>query len=140
LLWSVHEVPAVGYLAVAAVDEERAGDIGLFPGGGKAETVAGVGYGAGPADGDAISLGDEIADVDVDASVDIVGGAVDGFEAFRADEDRVGFGKAVGLGVEVKELVDGRFPALVPRFFKTKVWRVPCSLLRTCCLLTRRQD
>jgi hypothetical protein len=51
------------------VDEERAGDSGLFPGCGKAETVAGVGAATGPADGDAISLGDEIADVDVDASV-----------------------------------------------------------------------
>lgn len=32
---------------------------------------------------------------------------VDGFEGFRADEDGVGVGKAVGFALRVEEFVDG---------------------------------
>ena len=114
----VHEVPALGQFAVAAGDEGGAGDGGLFAGGGKAEAVAVVDHRAGPADGDAVSLGDEVVDVDVDVSEGVMEGAVDGFEAFRAYEDRVGVGKAVGFALRVEEFIDGGFAALIPDFFK----------------------
>jgi hypothetical protein len=77
-----------------------------------------VGHGAGPADGDKVSFGENLVDVDVDVSVGCVEGAVDGFETRRADEDGVGLGEAVRLSFRVKEFVDGRFPALIPDFFK----------------------
>lgn len=103
----VHEVVAVGQLAVAAGDEGGAGDGVLFAGGGKAEAVAVVNHRAGPSDGDAIFLGDEFVDVDVGVSEGVMEGVVDGFEGFRADEDRVGVGKAVGFALRVEEFVDG---------------------------------
>ena len=75
-------------------------------------------HGAGPAGGDTVAFGYEIVDVDVNAGEGAVELAVDGLEAFRADEDRVGLGKAVGFALGVKEFVDGRFPALIPDCFK----------------------
>ena len=56
---------------------------------------------------------------------------VGGLEAFRADEDSVGLGKAVGFALGVKEFVDGRFPALIPDFFKPTFGEILCSLLLT---------
>ena len=114
----VHEVPAFDQFAASAGDEGGAGDGGLFAGGGKAEAVAVVDHRAGPADGDAVSLGDQVVDIDMDVSEGVMEGAVNGFEAFRADEDRVGVGKAVGFALRVEEFVDGRFAALIPDFFK----------------------
>lgn len=114
----IHEVVALGQLAVAAGDEGGAGDGCVFSGGGEAEGVAGVGHGAGPADGDAVSLGDQVVDVDVDVGEGVAELAVDGFETFRAYEDGVGVGKAVGFALWVEEFVDGCFAALIPDFFK----------------------
>jgi len=55
----------------------------------------------------------------VDVSIGRVEGVVDGCETRRADEDGVGLVEAVGLSFRVKEFVDGRFPALIPDFFKS---------------------
>jgi hypothetical protein len=114
----VHEAPAVAYLALAAVDEGGAGKGDVFSSGGKAEAFAVVDHGAGPADGNLVFFGDVVVDGDVDVAEGIGEDAVDSLEAFGAYEDGVGFGKAVNLALRVKELVDGRFPALIPDFFK----------------------
>jgi len=114
----VHEVVAFGQLPVAAGDEGGAEDAGLFVGGGKAEAVAVVKGGTGPADGNAVSLGDKLVDVDVEVREGVEELAVDCFEAFRADENRVGVGKAMGFTLRVEEFVDGCFAALIPDFFK----------------------
>src|ERR1700730_5839901 len=73
----VHEVPAVAYLALAAVDEGGAGKGDVFSSGGKAEAFAVVDHGAGPADGDLVLFGDEVVDGDVDVAEGIVEDAVD---------------------------------------------------------------
>jgi hypothetical protein len=114
----VHEVPAVADLAPAAVDEGGAGEGDVFSSGRKAEAFAVVDHGAGPADGHFVSLGDKVVDDDMDVAEGIVEDAMDGLEAFRTDEDGVGFGEAVGVALGVKEFVDGRFPALIPDLFK----------------------
>ena len=100
----------------------------FFSGGGKAEVGAGVGPGAGPADGDAVSFGDQVVEVDVETAKCAAEGAVDGFETGRADKDGVGLGEAVDLALRVKEFVDGRFPALVPGFFKPAFCEGPVLL------------
>ena len=64
------------------------------------------------------SLGDQVIDVDVEVREGVEELAVDGFEAFRADEDGVGIRKAVGFALRVEEFVDGGFVALIPDFFK----------------------
>src|ERR1700680_2231578 len=53
----VHEVPAVAYLALAAVDEGGAGEGYVFSSGRKAESFAVVNHGAGPANGGPVSFG-----------------------------------------------------------------------------------
>jgi hypothetical protein len=114
----VHEVSALGQLAVVAGDEGGAEEAGLFAGGGKAESVAVVEGGTGPADGDAVSLGEELVDVDVEVRKGAKELAMDGFEAFRAGKNRVGVGKTVDLALRVEEFVDGCFAGLIPDFFK----------------------
>jgi hypothetical protein len=54
-----------------------------------------VRHSAGPTKGDVISFGDDVLDINLDLSVGGVKGAVDGFRAWRADEDGVGLGEAV---------------------------------------------
>jgi len=115
----VHEVVALGDLAVAPGGEGGAEDDDLFPGCGKAEGVSGVSPAAGPADGDAVSFGDEVVEVDAEVAEGVAKAAVDGSEALGADENGVWFGKAVDLALRVKELVDGRFPSLIPDFFNS---------------------
>lgn len=85
---------------------------------GKAEAGSVVDGSAGPADGETVSLGDEIVDVDVDLTEGALELPIDGFEAFRASEDGVGFGKAVAFSLWVEEFVDGGFAALIPDFIK----------------------
>src|SRR5258708_31369458 len=76
--------------------------------------VARMGTGAPPANGDAVTLGNNVLDIDVKVRKSSDEGAVDGLERFGTNKNRVRIGKAVRLALLVKHFVDRCFAFLIP--------------------------
>ena len=90
----------------------------FLPRGGKAEVISLVRHGDSPANCNTVTLGNNVLDIDVKIGKGSAEGAMDSFEWFRANKNRVRIRKAVGLALFIEHFVDRRFALLVPDLLK----------------------
>src|SRR6185437_218072 len=103
--------------AVLEIEETGTGEGDGLAGGWDAEAVAGVGGGAGPADGGLVVLANLVVDADVDAREGAGEAAVLLLERVHG-VDGVRLEEADGTGGGKAHLVDDLLAALVPDLFK----------------------
>src|SRR5271155_5736605 len=85
-----------------------------FCAGSKAEVIAKMRHGDTPANGNTVTLGEHVLDVNVKVRESSAEGAMDGLESFGPEKNRVRIRKAVGLAVFMEHFVDCRFAFLIP--------------------------
>ncbi len=114
----VELVPGFDDLAIFPAAEDDGAGREAAAGGGQADAVAGVGAGEGQADGAAVALGDDVADLDFNVGEGGEEGAAKIEELVDALDGLAVFAQAVADEVGGGEAGDGGFVALVPDEFK----------------------
>ncbi len=109
--------PSMTWLSLT-IRKDDPSDGSLLARGGKAEVISLVRHGDSPANCNTVTLGNNVLDIDVKIGKGSAEGAMDSFEWFGANKNRVRIRKAVGLALFIEHFVDRRFALLVPDLLK----------------------